>query len=1847
MNNNQILDNLYLNPISEVNAHRRKLIPIRQKEVRRFSSVDKNLSSSKSVPDLFKGLNGTVIMQNWNTKKNIPKDIGELLNLPSLIDRRKFVKLDKLDIKTISDKPHDQLSLLEKIKLKTLTKKHITDEPKIVDEMIKKIDKKPSINRQLKRSSSVVEIERKDEDEEKKGEMVLYQQPDTDILIRGNTRQRQRPRKLKTLKQVQSKPELIDFSTFKQHLFLKDNDFLYAKRVGGPVDFVLCSYQEINKKMKIDFGKISSHKLINNVISKNVEYITISKNTIIQYQKGVPHLFSISEWTNNYVKYKKLLSIPLFKNFKNAGLFGLWKRYYRKKKRVYYTEKLKKKSFYVDKNLLNGVLEIRRIFKDMTVYDLFKLNITQPVYLNKFTTIYLDGLKLNDKKLEQFRVKIKKFLSSACAQSYKQFKKEKNITLEDPNEDKEEEDPHKSKYSKEEKEKKKGVVDASKEERSSLKSFLKDAIPYAQDATRKRHFKKLLKFIRLIDFLFNDTKFELIMNSLRILDKRFKRLYDSYENDWVDNPLITTIVVNLNGKISYAPSIELISDSIFEHFIQGNISAVIKVKNFIDPQEFPQYMVCFEEVFDVSVDQNGSLSGRIREDDDYLDLNNSIKNSFDKCRNALDEKASELSPALDNYTKFNKINFSLVEKEADHVKLMEYINSFKAEDERVKKFSKKVNIGIFEFYIEDFLNQIIGVPTACLNKTFNIIPKILVRRVNELIDEIDESNNKINIIVATNDVEAFIKLKKGVDICTEKRNGVEQQMDEISELNSIINNFKEIKLEDFDRRKYDHLINIRTKYERFLDSMIYFIDQNIKTYRAELMIKIKKYDEMLNKIHDELNEEQINNYSEDTLGPLLFLEDKSLLISKASENKKIFQQQEIDIEMDEHDKSNFENLDLVTYEYELKKNIWKNLEEYQELTRGWEKMQIMEIKLEDMEKKIKKWKDLCIVATKDLDNSQVSTEFLDKVKFYEKICHILSIIQNNNIQRVDYLKDLLRQTLGLTSVDFTDISLVLEKIINIRDLFNYLPTLDELNKRANEENRIKILYMENLNKFTSHHIPFKLAVDDKGASKYIIENFDEEQEFIEQLLSVLNKEMLNPYVAVKSVEMTKLINSIYKYQYFLEVFSDYQKYTKKTDSLLASTEFSKEFPSEYKKLMGENHIKNLSKLFKDNSTLGKYIDYAHERVISNLKTLINNYELNYKAVHQYLLRRRREFQEYYFINDDDLIILIEHNGANKIREIFLKKVFPFIKEVIPGKDIDEKISMTTKFYDEKISLKYTKASRTFKDDIECIQLGMNKKIKDFIKSFKKSFDNAIKSKDSNVNAKDLILDLFKKDDVIYQLYFICFYHTIYYYLEKSLEKENEAFDKLFDFYNEIKDEWKLKFINMLKNKENTPVKNRIIIAIITVFDYILKGIESLLRDEVYKITDYAYTKVLQIKIDVDNVNVRLLNYNFDYGNEYVGLYNDFFTMPQTEKTFLCILYALHLHKSFVLYNNQSYFKKETLLMTSNILGRNIYYFTANTNFSITGLNNLLYGNMGSGNLVCINNTELMQFDCLKIVVNRISEIIRLLHTKQEEGFFNDIDGEKYIINNKKFNVFLSYNIDNSSNFDMLIPYSLKNNFRVIGLNEIDLGQYLKLVIDTYSVPRNDEICKKIIFILKTLESRTFLNKNNLKEKIIPIFYDTIKSGLIEQIHDVNRKTIYDIVKKFLTQKIYPFMEKYKDYKDEVDTLLKIILFDFEEKEKEAKNLKNIKNIKQHEEQKHLMEEQKHNIELKELELEHDEIYNEVLSKFSFGNDNYKNKIKSIYNTLNMNNSYVLLGPALSGKTNACYYLLERYFCKIK
>jgi len=493
---------------------------------------------------------------------------------------------------------------------------------------------------------------------------------------------------------------------------------------------------------------------------------------------------------------------------------------------------------------------------------------------------------------------------------------------------------------------------------------------------------------------------------------------------------------------------------------------------------------------------------------------------------------------------------------------------------------------------------------------------------------------------------------------------------------------------------------------------------------------------------------------------------------------------------------------------------------------------------------------------------------------------------------------------------------------------------------------------------------------------------------------------LNPYITVIESDFRALVNNVYKYQLFLDTYFEYQIYMLNVDELIFNSEFAKEFPAEFKKLSNESLTKSLVRTLKDCIILSKYIDYGHDRTINTLRLLINNYEQNFKSIRTFLQKKRKDFQDYYLLNYEELISLIINKDSYEIRQKLLLKLFPFIESIDPGKETDENIKFVTKENKEEIIIKYHKTTRTLRDGLECLDLGLTKKIKDFFKNFKKNFDNIIKTK-TNTKPTSIILDLIEKKDNyknnnLNQLVFICAYHIIYYGLEKTLEKEKEAFDKMFDFYHELKD-LERDYTKMIKDENNNVIKIKILISIIAIINYFVKSIENLVREDVTKIYDFSFYKILQIKVENDSVNIKLFNFNFEYGNEYTGLKYDFFVLPDTEKTFLSIVNALYYRIPFLLYNNQSFFKKEILNITSNILGKNISYFTSNKALDITGVNNIIYGNMKNGNLVCIKNIELLQFNHFKTMVERINEIFRLIHSKSEEGYFTDRNNEKYAI----------------------------------------------------------------------------------------------------------------------------------------------------------------------------------------------------------------------------------------------------------
>ena len=255
---------------------------------------------------------------------------------------------------------------------------------------------------------------------------------------------------------------------------------------------------------------------------------------------------------------------------------------------------------------------------------------------------------------------------------------------------------------------------------------------------------------------------------------------------------------------------------------------------------------------------------------------------------------------------------------------------------------------------------------------------------------------------------------------------------------------------------------------------------------------------------------------------------------------------------------------------------------------------------------------------------------------------------------------------------------------------------------------------------------------------------------------------------------------------------------------------------------------------------------------------------------------------------------------------------------------------------------------------------------------------------------------------------------MYYFMIDSLEKAflvpDEAFDKLFDLYNDIKDEKIIEFINMLKNPETSFLQRRILANIISLQNYSKVIIENLIREDVTTNTDYNFFKLINVKIENDSYILHFLNFTLEYGYEYVGIENNFIMMPESERTYLVLARSIMIRRPFELYGIKESGKNETLKTFANLCGKRINYINTTENFSVQGFNNILYGNLKTGSWICLNNTENMKFDLFEILGNRILEVYRILiHASSGQDEYFTENGEKFPVKVKQTNIFLYRN----------------------------------------------------------------------------------------------------------------------------------------------------------------------------------------------------------------------------------------------
>ena len=255
------------------------------------------------------------------------------------------------------------------------------------------------------------------------------------------------------------------------------NQFCYWYRWGDFYDFRIVPFE------KLKLGKDKSQR---------EKYMTVSASGIVHFNVNNEATFlTIPEWEREKILYTKLNGIRFFRQYFIWKSFSVWKNLMRNNQISHTSETLSRELLILDKELSQPLLNICTSTLMIAEMDIVKMT-------SDFHEI-LNNLFQNKESIDEFLNNelnknwngIKDKLIDSWEKSMKTFKEDNRISLNNKVEaDDDEAEP---------------FLVGDETHKQTL---------YTQEATTRTHYARLVKYVRLIDYMLMDSKLSLINNSV-------------------------------------------------------------------------------------------------------------------------------------------------------------------------------------------------------------------------------------------------------------------------------------------------------------------------------------------------------------------------------------------------------------------------------------------------------------------------------------------------------------------------------------------------------------------------------------------------------------------------------------------------------------------------------------------------------------------------------------------------------------------------------------------------------------------------------------------------------------------------------------------------------------------------------------------------------------------------------------------------------------------------------------------------------------------------------------------------------------------------------------------------------------------------------------------------------------------------------------------------------------------------------------------------------------------------------------------------------------------------------------
>ena len=1341
-------------------------------------------------------------------------------------------------------------------------------------------------------------------------------------------------------------------------------------------------------------------------------FYTMSAAGVTQFFDGQSEFTPLGQWEREHHIFNMIITLNVFRKFRTWKGFTTWKRYIRQKKLRYCRERLELHLFYLNPTFQRSLLEIRRECHAVETLCMHDLKRGELYTLPAFVEAQKRQSETVRESLAHFSSKTSTLVMHACSEALELMEQQLQGT------------------------------DALRDQAAgaasgpAVKMTGKDEaeeFSYAITAARRSEQRKLLNFIRLVDYMVCDTLHLLLSNSISgMLDVlRYEEgstlpsvatasavealKAPAAANDGADGAAgddlpessarpavfkVEIIVTDDRGAhLLYQPSAEDFQAEVTK-VIGGFLQVMESVMRLLANPEVIQY------VDSIEVDAGSPISELIL-DEQHDELVKEVNNSLNLAFRDAETFKETFQPFREMYLVNKRVSSGGMEQQyLDGTRTLENfredIEKYQGQLEMIENQQICHDLGIVRVDSEKLQATLLPSPKGCMDEISGLLPRLANQRYHNFITDVHQSISKLSSSPTT--AEDFKEFLDFLAETQEKNADYDARYMDVVAHYELMDKFT-IKVPDIEYAAYQTLSMDFNSFKSSLEVAGASRDDNVTQLAGLLESKHQELHKAVVNIRLSAQDEMIFDENGDMDTVLKFT--NSLLervnVEKGNMQSILEYQRRFNIT-----EATFDELEDCVTEVELKHSLWQATKSWGTLLAEWMQTRFEDLKVKDIEDTVAQFNKTAMKLERGLVSNKVTENIKEQIMDFKNIFPIIQNLHNEDMKERHWTK--IQEELGKEIVRdeaFTLKALLDYQVMDMKDRIVAIST--EATQEAALEGMLKkVADKWSVIEFTV--LPFKESKD-----VFILGSVEEVVSVLEESMVTMATITASRFVAGIRTEVEKMEKSLRLFSDMLDEWTEVQKQWMYLESIFSAPDIQRQLPNESKAFFAvDKSFKEIMRRTRDrNNALQAGTTPGWLEMFQKSNETLEKVQKN---LEDYLETKRMAFPRFYFLSNDELLEILSQTKNVQAVQPHMAKCFDGIRRLDFGKDpksID--IFGMVSPEGEYVGLgKNLKARGNVEQWLTSVEQSMQVSLKRLAKKAYQDYPESKRTDWIFAQPAQVVL-------AVSQIYWI---RVTEQYLAPA---SSDPAGDLGTWYE--KNCSMLTDLTEIVRQDLNKLQRKIAGALITIDVHSRDIIEILINKKAHSISDFDWQMQLRQywEQNTDDVVLKQVNATFVYGYEYLGAQSRLVVTPMTDRCYMTLTGALHLKLGGAPAGPAGTGKTETTKDLGKALGMQCIVFNCGDNLDYKFMGKFFSGLAQCGAWACFDEFNRIDIEVLSVVAQQLLTIQNALKASVTKFHF---EGREIRLIDT-FGVFITMNPGYAGRTEL--PDNLKALFRPMAM----------------------------------------------------------------------------------------------------------------------------------------------------------------------------------------------------------------------